>query len=69
MAWMHESFKKDKRFLGLQLKRGHLKRKDIEAILSELPDVSTKAEPVWLDSDSARTQEEKLPEESTETEG
>jgi len=69
MAWMHESFKKDKRFLGLQLKRGHLKRKDIEAILSELPDVSTKAEPVWLDSDSARSQVEKLPEESTETEG
>jgi len=69
MAWMHESFKKDKRFLGLQLKRGRLKRKDIEAILSELPDVSTKAEPVRLDSDSARTQEEKVPEESTETEG
>jgi len=43
MSWMDESFKKDKRYLNLQLKRGHIKRKNIDAILSALPDVSSKA--------------------------
>lgn len=49
MAWMSESFKEDKRFLKLQLKRGHIKRQDIEGILSDLPDVSEKAEVVELE--------------------
>jgi|GEM_PF-3572476 len=43
VSWMNESFKKDKRYLNLQLKRGHIKRKNIDAILSALPDVSSKA--------------------------
>ena len=67
MAWMHESFKKDKRFLDLQLKRGHLKRKDVDEILSELPDVSSKAEPIRIDA--AQAQKEDVPEDATETEG
>ncbi|MBW1659748.1 MAG: hypothetical protein JRJ48_04560 [Deltaproteobacteria bacterium] len=52
MAWMSESFKEDKRFLKLQLKRGHIKRQDIEGILSDLPDVSEKAEVVELEGSS-----------------
>ncbi len=43
MSWMSESFKDDKRYLELQLKRGQIKRKDIEKVLSNLPDVSQKA--------------------------
>ena len=52
MAWMSESFKEDKRFLKLQLKRGHIKRRDVDKILSTLPDVSEKAEVVELEGSS-----------------
>ena len=54
MAWMGESFRKDKRFLKLQLKRGHIKRQDVEKILETLPDVSEKAEMVQVESPSAK---------------
>ncbi len=46
MVWMNDAFKTDKRFLSLQLKRGKMKRRDIDAILSKLPDVSSKGE--WV---------------------
>ena len=46
MAWMDESFKRDKRFLELQLKRGKMKIQEVNALLSTLPDVSSKAEPM-----------------------
>ena len=52
MVWMSESFKADKRFLRLQLKRGHIKLQDVEKILAELPDVSEKAEIVQLEGNS-----------------
>ncbi len=50
MGWMSETFKKDKRFLELQLKRGHIKRKDIATILNDLPDVSDKVDLVPAES-------------------
>ncbi len=53
MAWMNEAFKNDKRFLELQLKRSKLKRRDIEAILATLPDVSSKAESISLEEETA----------------
>ncbi len=46
MAWMDESFKRDKRFLELQLKRGKMKIQEVNALLTTLPDVSSKAEPM-----------------------
>ena len=52
MAWMNESFKSDKRYLTLQLKRGKLKLRDLEALLSTLPDVSSKAEPLTTEPDN-----------------
>lgn len=50
MGWISESFKADKRFLNLQIKRGHIKQSDIEKILSSLPDVSSKATPINIDT-------------------
>ncbi len=44
MGWMSEPFKKDKRYLMLQLKRGKIKLHDIDTILSSLPNVSSKAQ-------------------------
>jgi len=52
MSWMSKSFKEDKRYLELQLKRGQIKRKDVEKILSKLPDVSQKATIVGKPEDS-----------------
>ncbi len=52
MGWISESFKTDKRFLELQLKRGKIKHKDVDAILATLPDVSSKAQ-VMIGIDAA----------------
>jgi hypothetical protein len=52
MVWMNEAFKSDKRFLKLQLKRGKMKRRDIEAIMAALPDVSRKAESISLEEET-----------------
>jgi len=58
MSWMSESFKDDKRYLELQLKRGQIKQKDVEKVLSNLPDVSQKA---MVMGKSEKTGEEKTP--------
>ena len=58
MSWMSESFKDDKRYLDLQLKRGQIKRKDVEKVLSNLPDVSQKA---MIMGKSEKSGEEKTP--------
>ena len=68
MAWMSESFRKDKRFLELQLKRGHIKRKGVEKILEPLPDVSEKAEMVEVESLSAKEETTETSEQATEQE-
>lgn len=60
MGWMNESFKTDKRFLELQLKRGKIKHKDVNAILATLPDVSSKAQ-VMIDMDAAGDETESKP--------
>ena len=58
MSWMSESFKKDKRYLGLQLKRGQIKQKDIEKVLSDLPELSEKA---MILGNSENTEDDKDP--------
>ena len=58
MSWMSKSFKEDKRYLELQLKRGQIKRKDVEKVLSNLPDVSQKA---MVMGKPEKTGEEKTP--------
>ncbi|GEM_PF-3200464 len=70
MAWMSETFKEDKRFLKLQLKRGHIKMRDVEKIVSSLPDVSEKAEIVQVEpSGKTRTEPGETPGEEEQQEG
>ena len=69
MAWMDESFKRDKRFLKLQLKRGKMKLQDINTLLSSLPDVSSKAEPMNTEGIKSEASQENEASESPNKKG